>query len=1016
MSASLVHAYEWDRGDTQRFVGVGVGRDTVFLYESGKSDPSNWRDNVFDTEDVVRTYDYSPTNPGIMGYGLNSGAVYIKELRKSANVSASTAAATASSLLLKPRVTGKCNAIAFSMSGSIVATGYEKLRGIESLLIWDLSAQSTTPSVSVNTHDTVLTAKFVPSDPTRLIFGGSRMLREYDTRGDTIIGSVPTNMCAKIAFNPHCDLLFASYGESSSVAIWDRRMFGETRTEPLISIPRIFMENSKLESRCLRFSSENGNEFAVLQDGAMIRRWQLSVTHNVGGPATQSSQLTSGLSRNKEVPEITQLPASSQSSNGIAKTFLDTNEDEGESLRKCATDCVWHRHKLDAENWSLFVNKVHDVHTETDKVVSFDYATNTSTGQLEFVCLRQSGTMFRTPVTEPPSSIYLDPFNGFKMMLPPHKLIESTKGDSNKLKVSDMSSKEVRFLLEGTQPDKTLATPPIDALSILREEKKNQRDDLNLSPDDSSENSDAASELSNTSRDSESANSLKIELKSLLSNDITCTMERRALAGYGLNAAENIALLTSAEILGQPQTADSTPNTTAISPSTSSSGLLAAWKWIKQQQGLISQTKNYLETPEIDLRYIGVLSIWDGLSQEALEHRIAPHAKMLSKTVDEAVRYAARKSPGSVYVSADDELTPYRQLCLRLTGWNFGLSELESRLIQLESKGEFEKAAGWAVFHNNIERAVESLAKSRKKHLRLMSTAVAGYLVYKDVPTNNVWREQCRKLASELSAPYLRAIFAFIADGSWLDVIDDGALPLAERLGIALRFLPQKEVGKYLSLITSRTIANGDLEGIILTGFTPKILDLLQTYLDRTGDIQTVCLLVSFGWPRFLEDSRLPNWFAEYRQLLNSWKYFSQRARLDIARNKLLASRYNTKAPPITAQAFLRCSHCKEIITRNAGLSTKSGDTSGKRKVAVNSSKHIWNKCPSCGHALPACGVCTIALGPCLDDETESDRWPMFCLRCNHGYHSVHARQWFDRYDVCPVPSCGCLCAKSTPV
>lgn len=1016
MSASLVHAYEWDTEDTQRFVGLGVGRDTVFLYEYGKNDPSGSRDNIFDTEDVVRTYDYSPPNPGIVGYGLNSGAVYIKELRKPVNVSSGTASATANSLLLKPKVAGKCNAIAFSVSGNFAATGYEKLRGLDSLLIWDLSAQSHTPSVSVNTHDTILTVKFVPSDPTRLIFGGSRMLREYDTRSNAIVGSVPTNMCAKVTFNTHCDLMFASYGESSSVAIWDRRMFGEKRLEPLISIPRIFMENTKLESRCLRFSSGNGNEFAVLQDGAMIRRWQLSVMHKGGGPVSQSSQLSSGLSRNKEVTDHSQFQTSSQRSNRVAKKWLESHEVARESAQKCATGCVWHRHKLDAENWPLFVNKVYDVHTETDKVVSFDYTTNTGTGQLEFVCLRQSGTMFRTPVTEPPSSIYLDPFNVFRMMLPPHKLIESTNGDSNKLKISDMSSKEVRFLFDGTQPHSSRATPPIDVLSILDEEKKSQGENLNFSSDDSSENSDVASNLPIRPEDPNSAESLKIELESLLFNDITCTMERRALAGYGLDAAKNIELLTSSEMHGQPQITDSAPISSAISPSTPSLGLLAAWKWIKQQQGLVSQSRNYLETPEIDLRYIGVLTVWDGLSQEALEHRLAPHAKMLNKTVDEAVRYAARKSPGSVYVSADDDLTPYRQLCLRLTGWNFELAELEPRLLQLEEKGEFEKAAGWAVFHNNIERAVESLAKSRKKNLRLMSTAVAGYLVYKDVPTNNVWREQCRKLASELSSPYLRAIFAFIADGSWLDVIDDSALPMSERLGIALRFLPQKEVGKYLSLLTSRAITNGDLEGIILTGFAPRILDLLQTYLDRTGDIQTVCLLVSFGWPRFLEDSRLPNWFAEYRQLLNSWKYFSQRAKLDIARNKLLASRYNTITPHITAQAFLRCTKCKETISSNVFSSAKLGDTVGKRKVAVNSYKHIWNKCPSCDHALPACGVCTIPLGPCLDDESESDRWPMFCLKCNHGYHSVHARQWFGRYDVCPVPSCACLCAKSSMV
>ena len=115
-----------------------------------------------------------------------------------------------------------------------------------------------------------------------------------------------------------------------------------------------------------------------------------------------------------------------------------------------------------------------------------------------------------------------------------------------------------------------------------------------------------------------------------------------------------------------------------------------------------------------------------------------------------------------------------------------------------------------------------------------MSTAVAGYLAYKSSNINSPWKDQCRKMASELDDPYLRAIFAFIADNDWWDVLDEHSLPLKERLGVALRFLSDKDLTVYLNRIADTVIAKGELEGLILTGITPKGIDLLQSYVDRT--------------------------------------------------------------------------------------------------------------------------------------------------------------------------------------
>lgn len=109
--------------------------------------------------------------------------------------------------------------------------------------------------------------------------------------------------------------------------------------------------------------------------------------------------------------------------------------------------------------------------------------------------------------------------------------------------------------------------------------------------------------------------------------------------------------------------------------------------------------------------------------------------------------------------------------------------------------------------------------------------------------------------------------------------------------------------------------------------------------------------------------------------------------------------------------------------------------------------------CPQCKKSLPRCAVCLLNLGTkyykksvegapgnkgsddgkATEPENDYDRWlvhysscPLwksllsrqmlilgrfnFCLSCNHGMHSGHAREWFAKHKICPVPDCACRC------
>jgi hypothetical protein len=66
------------------------------------------------------------------------------------------------------------------------------------------------------------------------------------------------------------------------------------------------------------------------------------------------------------------------------------------------------------------------------------------------------------------------------------------------------------------------------------------------------------------------------------------------------------------------------------------------------------------------------------------------------------------------------------------------------------------------------------------------------------------------------------------------------------------------------------------------------------------------------------------------------------------------------------------------------------------------------------------------ANGVFKDTQTEPDvkkdweemlsKFTVFCVRCSHGFHAAHAREWFGGYagrgghSVCPVSNCNCIC------
>jgi hypothetical protein len=79
-------------------------------------------------------------------------------------------------------------------------------------------------------------------------------------------------------------------------------------------------------------------------------------------------------------------------------------------------------------------------------------------------------------------------------------------------------------------------------------------------------------------------------------------------------------------------------------------------------------------------------------------------------------------------------------------------------------------------------------------------------------------------------------------------------------------------------LIDDECLECADMNGILLTGLSPRCIDLFQAFIDRTGDIQTVSLaLIHTPYLDVLQCKQAVYWINSYREQLNKLKFWEKR-------------------------------------------------------------------------------------------------------------------------------------------
>ncbi|RHY32928.1 hypothetical protein DYB32_002099 [Aphanomyces invadans] len=355
---------------------------------------------------------------------------------------------------------------------------------------------------------------------------------------------------------------------------------------------------------------------------------------------------------------------------------------------------------------------------------------------------------------------------------------------------------------------------------------------------------------------------------------------------------------------------------------------------------------------------------------------------------------------------------------------------LHTLITQCEAAFDFDRAAALAVFHGDIQAAVAVLQRgaecptpSPTRDVRqLVAMAVAGYSIG-TTAHNPLWSSMCHQLLRrpEIQNPgtprYLHALCSFLVAAKELStatqassmgtrssrtslsnaslayrrpstvpsspedpplftsILHDETLLLSDRTAFACRYLPLDALTRFIDICVETCTRQGNLQGLLLVGLEPTIL---QEYLDRTGDIQTVALLVA-RVSAMPEDTAAvyAKWIGMYRDLLNQWQLFHQRALFDVGRTQLedqlkgfrdvalslghamatpTAPNETRAAPPPPPHLYVRCNFCGSPLTLSSLVRVGAGDWLLKAKQKLNN-------CSSCKRPLPQCALCLLPFG-----------------------------------------------------
>ncbi|KAJ7499365.1 hypothetical protein FB451DRAFT_1118430 [Mycena latifolia] len=526
----------------------------------------------------------------------------------------------------------------------------------------------------------------------------------------------------------------------------------------------------------------------------------------------------------------------------------------------------------------------------------------------------------------------------------------------------------------------------------------------------------------------------------IVEDDISMVMHRRCLRGYSIGNPYHNTSVTRDDDAPVPQMLSDlwlwinsaqdflcVPTPRLHGYDFSHQGIMGIWEGFAPLDATPQVETSLLLDPATPPAHRDLLDVRDGTRSRSRSRRSHSPADDLHGNFHAALSVLALrtgdKSSSSAWkfpaVSTSKALQ--RQVALQLCGWSLKEDDLWTNIKRWEKEGHHSRAACWLVFTQQYSRAVDVLMRSNDESHHMMSGTLAALTPGSSTRSPEL-REHCERLIIRLQDPYFRAMLTHLTLGDWSEVLDEEIIPFRERLAIAFQFLEDKVLTSYLHRCVENSCHRGDIDGLIVTGLTKRGMDILQSHVDRTGDVQTAAILASYICPLKFIDARAERWVEAYRDLLDGFKLHHYRVSFDIERGGLVQDAVqNGDRAPIEwtpKQIIIRCNYCNKPVTSN---------TPGSNAPP----KHRPTTCANCERGLPRCSVClmTLSITPDVVRDTELMYSPLkgvridtiddaivICQTCRHGGHASHILDWFFGDDgvrshgVCAVANCECRC------
>ncbi|KAK4237408.1 SEH-associated protein 4 [Achaetomium macrosporum] len=993
----------------------------------------------------LTTYDWSPSVPGLLAVGTSTGVVNLLRVDDNSNAY----------LELGLRVSRNCQAVAFSTAGKL-AVALDRVRNDTCLHIWDVSRLSgidasasgfppdiglpSDPIDRLELNASVSSVRFFEDNPNVLVAGiKGQGLRIHDLRdqGQGPVVQFPTKCCNNLAIDYADQNYFASSAlDQPGVMVWDRRATSRHNVSP--SYTAALVQDHLPWGGALRLDRavETETDPAAADNGSSFIRALRFCRDHAGMLAvlSRTGQLRVLSTRHEHVDG-------------------DVRIDGGPELLE-----VRRSYEMDP----LFA----EPNRKNDKIVSFDWITMSSPVlQPRVLVLRASGAF---DVLQKPSFTSEYPFKLISWQ-PPHRgradatdyqeLMDFEPAQAHDIFSPLLTEKALSDVpLFGPQKattkslvEKTLAGVPTgerlvaqvsgdsrswpsldeassisDKLKALRLASKEGRDELEEEP--------FLSQLERHEKLlTETRNIAGLSSKERFAIDHTMLL--RALEGYRFDFVKNQEIVAD-----DPWLRD-------------------VWLWVAGAEAAAAD--GGMMSHPLDLGYMGVHTIWTNNLGSKPRMRLSEDASPPDEVGWERCLNTICKKLGVPKFDGEVETKRrhHREMCLEICGLgrSYG-EEFEEALSTSSPRREstwYTMVAAHAIFRGNTKGAVQVLKRASSEHPELLFVSLALQLMGKTADNEVKAALDFDERVACKTDPYLRAISAIIATGDWAVIADQRSLPLRDRCFVAVRYFSDDALTAWLEQEVAVAIEIGDIEGIVLTGITDSLVDILARYVHKFNDFQTATLLLSICAPRFIDDIRANTMRNTYRRYLQRHRAFFMRAKFDVESTLRSKHQGRPTVPAPSRQIGLRCIYCDvefktesllapppprsgsgmpAFMTAAAAASSSSSNNNKTSTPRLEARSHHQQaaanpytekmvasgiSCPNCKQHLPRCVVCLEVVGMPRSDRPEQSRdpevrctarFPTFCASCGHVLHLDHARQWFARHRECPVPECRCLC------